>query len=366
MTTAGAYRILIVEDEEAVGESLRRTIQATIHGADALLVTDFERAREMLRTGTFDAVVLDLFAGAVAEGAKAGQQVWDDIWRGRLIPVLIHTAGDCDLSPPIPTAHPLLKCLKKGAGSDEEVARSLQTMWPYMAALHQVEGQFLSAVKRVLVEIAPIIWGAERDEGKRQEFLLRTARRRIAALMDVTTLTVDSQLQSWEQYIVPPLEDCLLTGDILRMGDASWEKVDAHRVVLSPSCDLVMRGGKARIDKVLVAKCLSIEEYERRAGGQLPSRLNDAHVGGYVPLPEYPSIVPHMAACLRDLELVPIAEIGQHKTFYRTASIDSPFREQLAWAYLQISSRPGVPERNTESWAEAIRQQTKKPGPQKG
>lgn len=356
------YRILIIEDEEPVGEVLRRTIGSAIEDADIVLETDFDRARDTLRKEVFDAVILDLFAGAVAEGAKSGQQIWEDVWKTRLVPVIIHTAGDCELTPPIPEGHPLLKCLKKGAGSDEELARLLRTMWPYMSALHDVEDQFQAVCKNVLLDIAPIIWAAENDEARRQEFLLRTARRRVAALMDVSTLTVDGRLQSWEEYIVPPLGACLLTGDILREVDASWERSDAHRLVLSPSCDLVVRGGRAKIDRVLVAKCCGIEEYVQRAGRSLSSRLNDPQAEGYVPLPEYPLVVPHMAASLRDLELISIEKIGADKIFCRMASIDSPFREQLAWAYLQISSRPGVPERNTESWAEAIKQKGRQTG----
>ena len=183
--------------------------------------------------------------------------------------------------------------------------------------------------------------------------------------MDLATLTPDSKLEGWEGFIVPPLENCLLTGDILREAGASWDNHDAHRVVLSPSCDLVMRLGKTRVAKVLLAKCCGIEKYEQGTKAErLSSFLNEAHRDGYVALHEYPSVVPHMAACLRDLELIPITDVavnqGEAGKFVRTASIDSPFREQLAWAYLQVSGRPGVPVRNVDSWAEAIKQKAGK------
>jgi CTP synthase len=59
-----------------------------------------------------------------------------------------------------------------------------------------------------------------------------------------------------------------------------------------------------------------------------------------------------MTACLRDLELIPITEIFSTEEpspkYERVVSIDSPFREQIAWAYLQIAARPGMPERDAE------------------
>lgn len=61
-----------------------------------------------------------------------------------------------------------------------------------------------------------------------------------------------------------------------------------------------------------------------------------------------------MAANLRDLQLVPMQQIGNGTEFSRIAAIDSPFRELVAWAYLQIACRPGLPERDLSSWAKEI------------
>jgi hypothetical protein len=34
--------------------------------------------------------------------------------------------------------------------------------------------------------------------------------------------------------------------------------------------------------------------------------------------------------------------------------MDSPFREQLTWAYLEIAGRIGVPDRNMANWVECV------------
>ena len=75
-------------------------------------------------------------------------------------------------------------------------------------------------------------------------------------------------------------------------------------------------------------------------------------------MPACSKLLPHMAVSLRDLELLPYDDIlppgGGEAKYERLASIDSPFREQLAWAYLRVGSRPGVPDRDIETWAEDV------------
>ena len=45
----------------------------------------------------------------------------------------------------------------------------------------------------------------------------------------------------------------------------------------------------------------------------------------------------------------------------RIASLDSPFREFVGWAYLQISCRPGVPPRDNSTAIEAAPQRLESP-----
>jgi CTP synthase len=175
---------------------------------------------------------------------------------------------------------------------------------------------------------------------------------------------------SWEQYIYPPMEDSLLTGDVLRIKDGKLEDPMAYRLVLAPSCDLVMRNGKCKVEKVLVAKCKSRDEYLKVVAVQanikpkdldkkiLKSRITEPQLGGYILLPEYKSVLPSLAVHLRNLEMIPITEISLtdnvEANFKRITSIDSPFREQITWAYLQIAGRPGVPDRDIDKWTKEI------------
>jgi hypothetical protein len=88
---------------------------------------------------------------------------------------------------------------------------------------------------------------------------------------------------------------------------------------------------------------------------RLPSAiLSQGHFEGIIPLPAFPGHFPHMVADLRNLELVPIDVRGSQTGFERIASVDSPFRELVAWAYMQTTARPGLPERDCDRWCKEI------------
>ena len=87
------------------------------------------------------------------------------------------------------------------------------------------------------------------------------------------------------------------------------------------------------------------------------SVLTQPQTNGYCPLPAYPGMWPEIAINLRDtvfLDFDAISTQEKKAQFKRVASIDSPFREQIAWGHMQIASRPALPDRDIESWADSI------------
>ena len=196
--------------------------------------------------------------------------------------------------------------------------------------------------------------------------ILRAGRRRLAALMDDLAAHGD-RLESWEQYLSPPIGSNIKLGDILRKADGEYDNPASFRVVLTPSCDLVASGGREpKVDNVLVACCCSMREGLDLTSlkGMRLAKLKDRLPGtvlsyGYfeavIPFPSLKGRIPTMAAYLRDLEFIPVGDIGiSEKAFLRVASVDSPFRELIAWAYLQIACRPGLPDRDFDLWRDEI------------
>lgn len=377
---AAPITIAIVEDTESVAETLATLVNDTFGaGAEVIVEQDFERALSLTGPGLPDILVLDWYDDALPHPElQGGLPIWDKIWKTRLIPIVIWSAHDVDPDPPIPVRNPLIRYIAKGDGSEEKVVAFIKESLPFVMAMRGVVEDISAAGRSVLLDAAPLIWQlTETDVEQRSNVLLRTTRRRLAAHLDIPPES--ELLAAWEQYIVPPFGASLLVGDVIRQTSGSKNDPSAFRLVLTPSCDLHLRGGKCKVDTVLTARCTGIKDYldavrsvpsddegtseggsatkSKRLKRRLNSRLGEPHFAGYVPLPAFLDVVPDMAANLRALDLIPIGDIstdGSHTSFERVVSTDSPFREHIAWAYLQIAGRPGIPDRDTSSWAETI------------
>ncbi len=207
----------------------------------------------------------------------------------------------------------------------------------------------------------------KQDEAGSKRLLLRCVRRRLAASFDSGTIIPGMTLQGWEQYIYPPLGDNLLMGDILFEKKGNKNDPKSYRLVLTPSCDMQANTrGKRKVDVALVSKCSDSSLYidalidnnhikREDISERLARFLHEPQVGGYIPMPKFEKLLPPMVADLRDLELIPISDITlneeEDKKYLRTLSTDSPFRENIAWANIQIFGRPGLPDRDVEKWA---------------
>ncbi len=365
-------KILIIDDEPTNYETLSNHLTDKF-GEDNVTTTyrNFSDGRDIVSSHhQYEVVIIDLFNGAIGSSDKVGADVWADVQKGKFVPVIIYSAFDGDLDFDFPIEHPILKRVIRQGDSYNQVHSHLKELLPLIEELREVGNEFNESIKDVLTQTAPFLWEAEPDPLKRTGLLKRSARRRLAAKMDQQTFTGE-KLQFWEQYLIPPVEEDLLMGDLIRVKKENKTHPVSYRLILTPSCDLA-RNGKVR--SVLVAKCessdtmiqklnikvteLTNRESKKNAVNKLKSSLNDSHVQGYVYLPDFASEIPAMVANLRDLALIPLSHIkGTQKrpqSYERVASVDSPFREQIAWAYLQIAGRPGVPDRDSEKQSKKI------------
>lgn len=355
-------KILIVDDEEGIIEVLKEVIMDAIKGVTCLAEQNFDQAVARIQSERPDAVVLDLLESPSTALNPPGQPTWRSIWeQGRFCPVVIYTAFDGQLDPPEPENHPFVKRVTKGSGTETEVVAHLQSFLPLIASIESVHREIDLVLQRVLRDTA----GAAVIRGTDATHLVHAARRRVAALMDEETADEGRQLFAWEQYLIPALGNDPLTGDVIRRYGVPWNDPGAYRLVLSPSCDMVEGRNEP---SVLVAKCAPVATVANRFS--LPKKadkaaerlckqvLTQGHWNGLLPLPAFPDRIPVMVANLKDLEVMPYTSIKPLKEgppeFERVASIDSPFREQVSWAFLSTVARPGMPERNLSEWASEI------------
>jgi len=347
--------VLMIDDDEELAETVRDAALGKLPDIDFVIESDFSKAEVAVRRARPDIMILDMYRGVPTDKDVGGQAIWESLWFNRCCPVVVYTAGFDDLEPEVPKDHPFIRYLEKGVGSDETVVSYIRDFEPTASSLRAAETEVERAFQSVLQSVSEFAFAHAADPEVRSDVIVRAARRRVAALMD-DSIDGNRGILGWEQYLLPPIGEGLLMGDVIQDTSKDNEDPTAYGVVLSPSCDI--QPGRHKVENVLVARCSDCTNYvfrgvgvenEKKARKKLPISLNDAHASGFALLPSLPGRMPPLAINLRDLTLVPPDTIGQEndgKQYSRVVSVDSPFREQLAWAYLQIAGRPGLPDRD--------------------
>ena len=367
--------ILFIEDEPESIEPVLMRLDEEIPGTRTL-TKNFATADEVIRKRRPDIVVLDILQGGASHNPEPiGLDNLNFIWNHRFCPVVVYSADPGRLeNHEYLKDHPFIKIEKKGAGSDDSVVRAIRDFRPLVLAMRDTEEKIHGQLTEAMKSTAPLAAASAKDPGDLAKIVMRSGHRRVAALMD-EQLPDETKLAVWEQYIFPPVSTDIQLGDILRERDSS-NYAQSFRIVLTPSCDMVRSEERSpKVQQVLVAKCCPMTEALRTIGlgvgrnldYQIKSRLlSQGYSQSIIAIPPLPDNIPAIAANLKDLELIPIDNIGDTGEFRVVASIDSPFRELVSWAYLQIACRPGLPERDLDTWAKDIISSIQPPASDKG
>lgn len=314
-------------------------------------------------------LILDIFRGRHFHGGDAeGRAIYHELWDRHFCPVIVYSALLEEMEEEQGTEHPFVRYVQKGSGSERAVIDHLRDYEPHVEALQAFRDEIAQRMASALKVVAPFAFQSSPDQEMRKQYLVRASKRYIAAYFDQPSADSGQGLAPWEHYIYPALGNTPLTGDILQNRKDEERAPDTFRVVLTPSCDLVVDGDrKAKVDKVLAAKCEDITAFLKDIGlspgtkeatirDKIPRFLTQGYCQSCVPLPALPGVFPQMTIQLKSLELIPFESIGtgNYCEYERVASVDSPFREMITWAYLQISGRPGLPDRDCTSWSADI------------
>ena len=354
--------MVFVEDEESSIAQVLRLIKEEEPEIETRTF-GFDEGQQAIRSIRPDIVVLDLWEGNPSENRNRGSEHLEYVWEQQFCPVIVHSAN-----PDVPPEHKnaFVREVTKGQHSPERVLEAIRELRPHVQALKEAEEDIRDSFSIAMRDVAPSTFDIFEDDDQRRDAIRRAGRRRLAALMDEVSAEGEA-LASWEQYICPPVSKDILLGDVLMESESDLTDPASFRLVLTPSCDLDSSGGReAKVGDVLVAKCVpTTDAFELTSlKGITANRLKDrlissvlsrGHFETILPLPALKDRIPTMVANLRDLEFIPLRDVGPgSKPFLRIASLDSPFREMVAWAYIQVAGRPGLPERDFEPWRNEI------------
>ena len=372
-------KFLLVDDDFDSVESLIDLMKENPRN-EVIYEKDFRKATEKIKSDRPDVIVLDRIEGELTDHIDKGSEVLSFIskeyWKKHFCPVIVYSAMAevIENEEDEYKEHPFIHYVNKGFGSDDKVMKKLAEIEPHIGILGEVEEYVYETFSSVMTEVAPYVFEEYTDAAERIDVMKRAARRRLAAKMDELS-SGSYKLAPWEQYIFPPISEEIRLGNILMKKSDTSDGLDpnAFQLVLTPSCDLETGGGERerKVKKVLVSQCCSVQEVLQKALAliniiedkettkkekkkkKMEAFLNAGYSNGIIPLPKLEGRIPTMAADLRRLELIPENDI--EKNYKIIASLDSPFREMVSWAYMQIAGRPGLPERDFDAWYKEIR-----------
>jgi len=359
-------KVLIVEDEDAVGnlleEAIDKRLRELTHNPVIQRCKSIPKSENALEEFRPHVVTLDLKDESTQDMA-AGKPAWDFIRDRHFCPVVFFSANALPDGFPDGT-DPFAQYLNKNEKDAAAVAATIESFIPHVIGMETIRADVEARYAKSLQKVSKLIWKAETEPAARTQALVRVTRRRLAATLE-QPLAEETNIKAWEQFIYPPTdENHLCTGDVVFQRGTDCTKANSFRVILTPPCDLVP--GQNPIAEVLLGKCIPVVDAEvfRRAGisanptptAKLAEKLAKDEVAGLKLIPKLSDLWPTMVLDFKALELVPRSAIALSPeaanatfSFERIASMDSPFREALSWRFMQTAGRPGTPDADRDA-----------------
>ena len=265
-----ALRLLLVEDGADFVESYKAVLDNYVETRNRRIEMRVEgtltKAKRSL-DGSIDAAIVDLNLGG---GTTDGNEVIEELKEHFRVPVAVLTAtpAAADDVPPV------VRVFTKGEHGFDEV---LDCLWGiYETGLTRImggRGLLEERLNRVfLTNLLPTIdvWVhyGRKDPGRTEKALLRHALGHLVADLEGD----ETPFYPEEVYLAPPVKDSITTGTLVRCKERG-----TRHVVMTPACDLVLRGDSPKTDVVVLAEVVPetalFEKLE--ANGKRKERLKE-------------------------------------------------------------------------------------------
>lgn len=366
-------KVLMIEDNERAIHGLMGAIEDR---GWLYRVASFEQAEKGIVEFDPDVIVMDWMYDE--DDAELGRPILENVLAKEFRPVIVFSAHDLNtvLEDTI-HKYPLINFTRKGE-DDSELAIIIDEWEDSAIALSQLRHNMNVA----LIESAKALKTFKNMDTFPEESVVSYMLSK-RAIQYFEQIEVGIHPPAWIQYSYPPITDSLLVADVIRFYSDDCDQTiegtpSEYAVILTPSCDMVNHG--TANFKVLIAMCcdktkateVRLKNNENTETGKGKDKVSEVvkelrygYNKAYVSLPALPHVIPNMTINLKDLDFRLLSEIApsfgsfnkeQHRA-YRVASVASPFREQLVWAHMINSCRPGMPEREMEEWAKEILKQ---------
>ena len=245
-------KLLLVENDTDQVNTYRDVLKDYTGRLDRKIVMEVSKSLQTAKNAldsSIDAAVVDMDLGG---GASDGEEVIKALKQHFRVPVAVYTgiSWGAEEEPPI------VGVFTKGEHVFEDV---LNRLWDiYETGLTRIMGgrglleEHLNKVflRNLLPAIDVWIAYGQQDTAGTKRALLRYALGHLMGDLDGD----ETPCYPEEFYLAPPLEDVLTTGSLVR------GKMDKIRyVVVTPACDLVLRNGRPKTNRIVLAEVVSEE-----------------------------------------------------------------------------------------------------------
>jgi CTP synthase len=342
--------ILVIEDEADIYDSIARAFK---RNKEINILPQCEiNIDTVFKTYKIDLVILDLNASdGISGNTGAGDKIIRQIHDSFFLPIIIFSGFSNVYENPYKNKH-FISTVNKGPEGINDLKQEVKKILPFVNKCSILSDEINSDISEIyrtgyekLIKNSKI----QQSGSAGPELFTRLVKRRLAVSID--TNTDNKPINAWEIYLYPCLGNEYLTGDILRKKGAVKKDPLSYRIILSPSCDL--QKGREHIQNVKVACFCNIHDQYKK-NDLVASRLRDTSPKQFVFFHKLEGEFPHMLCNFKEIETVNFDDLD--KKFERIVSIDSPFRESIVWADITINGRPGLPDRDCESWLESIKE----------
>ncbi|MDY6283616.1 MAG: hypothetical protein SPL19_05605 [Fibrobacter sp.] len=328
-------------------------------------IADFKNALNYIEEKKPDIIVMD-WKDDLDDDLQAGEPIFE---KANDKPIIVFSALAAAITlNEEQCINPFIEKILKG--DENEVIKKIDEWEKYLNLVSEVKNQINAATTIMMASLKPVI---KLDNDYPGDAVVKFMLNKQASEFFNSRLTEESNNPTWTQYLYPSSARTLLVADILKS-----KAEEKFFVVLTPSCDMA-RVKKNGDTNILVAECeneKSFHSYVKPKDGASAEKIKEhkEHVDkvsmmlsygynkGKVSLPELPKIFPYLTINLKKLSFIKLSEISlsplltenEKFNYCRIASVNSPYREQIVWAHMVNSCRPGVPDRDYSSWAAAI------------
>lgn len=346
-------RILLIDDDPDICSEIEALLQGEAIGThiiDLKSLSKFEDASELLMRVEFDLVILDLFRGKPDEKNtdRPGEEVLEQIKSICFIPVIFFTG----LIRPIEhLKSDIVRVVRKMDGLDSLRSEIINIFDSKLLFLRQQLNAYVREVMRSYFWdfIHPnwkILEGIN-DEVSLGYLVVRRlasslSKEKIIDILSDPKIAAD-KVHPMEFYIFPAIDAKFETGDILNREKEQF-------VILTPSCDLVVRNGDCKAKIILLAECILLKETEeykkydqnKNAGNtQDLKRLIECRKSDrYFFLPQAPFI----ENSILDFQNVFTIGYDELSNFKKVARLDDPFAQSMLSSFIRYYNRIAFPD----------------------